>query len=133
MFIGTYACDDCGLLIVCEDILDSGIGEVLVGERAWAHFDQNGPDIHTCSQWVPNKPHKGVGESRLPQAFWAGISNAGSLVTEVNPGNSLVHLRPRAGPEPARAAAGPGGQMAGLAYQNPVSQWEEVAGGVRRS
>lgn len=93
MFVGTYAWNDCGLFIVCEDILDSGIGEVLVGESAWAHSDQNGPDIHTCSQWVSHKPHKGVGESRLSQAFWAGISNAGSLVTEVNPGNSLMHLR----------------------------------------
>lgn len=66
---------------MCEDILDSGIGEVLVREKAWAHFDQNGPDIHTCSQWVPHKTYKGVGESRLPQAFWEGISNAESLVT----------------------------------------------------
>lgn len=47
----------------------SGVGEVLVKDVVWALFDLGGPDIYACSQWVPHKPHKAVGESRLPQGL----------------------------------------------------------------
>lgn len=93
MLVGTYAQEDCGLLNVCGYILVFGIGEVLIEEKAWAHFNQECSDIHACFQWVPHKSYKGVKESRLPQASWGGISNAGSFVIEVNPGNSLTLLR----------------------------------------
>lgn len=93
MLVGTHAQEDCGLLNVCGYTLVSGIGEVLIEEKAWAHFNQECSDIHACFQWVPHKPYKGVEASRLPQASWAGMSNAGGFGIEVDPGSSRMLLR----------------------------------------